>query len=243
MLPAAVIPARYASTRFPGKPLALLRGKPMVQHVHERCVESGAFSRVLVATEDERIARAVRSFGGEVAMTSAGCATGTDRVAEVARQHPGLEVLVNVQGDEPALHPSSLAALAEAFADPAVQMCTLVRPLESSERADPAVVKAVVAQSGWALYFSRADVPFRREGGDEPPRWGHLGIYGYRRRALLELAALPPSPLERAECLEQLRALEHGLGILCVQTPHGSVAVDRPEDVPRAEAALGRLLG
>jgi len=239
--PIAVIPSRYASTRFPGKPLVSIAGKLMVQHVHLRCVESGAFARVIVATDDERIASAVRLFGGEAMLTSASCATGTDRVAEVARSlanAPDDQVFVNVQGDEPAIHPEALSLLARAFDDPAVGMATLVRPLADDERANPNVVKALVGQDGFALYFSRADVPYLRNPSPTLRRFGHLGIYGYRRKTLLRLSALPPTPLEQAESLEQLRALENGIRIACRTTAHRSVGVDRPEDVPAAAALL-----
>ncbi len=235
--PIAVIPARFASSRFPGKPLALIGGHPMVEHVWRRCQESGAFSEVLVATDDTRIARAVEDFGGTVVLTSPDCASGTDRVAEVARARPDCGVWVNVQGDEPLVAPEALATLAGLFAEPTVQMATRVRPLSEEERASPQVVKAVLARSGDALYFSRADLPYVREGGVPLPRWAHLGLYGYRRDVLLTLAGLPPSPLERAECLEQLRALEAGIRIRCARVEWRSVAVDTPEDLARAEAA------
>lgn len=210
----------------------------MVQHVWDRCTESGAFSRVLVATDDERIANAVRGFGGEVAMTSPDCQSGTDRVAEVARKFPDAEVLVNVQGDEPLIAPEALRELASAFEDPSVELATLVRPLLPEERANPNVVKAVLAQNGDALYFSRADLPFDRDGANDPraPRYGHLGLYGYRRATLLRLASLPPSPLEQVERLEQLRALEAGIRIRCKVTRHTSFGVDTPADLARAEA-------
>lgn len=238
MKPVAVIPARWGSTRFPGKALALLAGRPLVVHVLEVCRTSGAFSDVRVATDDERIAVAVASAGGSVERTAAHHPSGTDRVAEVATRLPeGVEVVVNVQGDEPLVHPESLRALAAAFEDRSVEMATLIRPLMPGERGNPHVVKALVDLRGDALYFSRADVPF---GGGEPAseRWAHQGLYGYRRQTLLRLAALPPTPLERAESLEQLRALEHGIRIRCVPTTHPSIGVDTPEDLARAEALL-----
>ena len=242
--PVAVIPSRYAAQRFPGKPLALISGKPMVQHVVQRCLEANCFSRVVVATDDERIRAAVQSFGGEAVMTSPTCASGTDRVAEVAEQLrlSDLEVLINVQGDEPAVHPKSLETLAQAFEDTSVQMATLVRTLEESERGNPNVVKAVLDEVGNALYFSRAELPFQRDpSGPVPDRWAHVGLYGYRVTVLRRLATLPQTKLEKAESLEQLRALGHGIRISCKVTPHHSQAVDRPEDVPLAEAALARL--
>lgn len=247
--PVAVIPARYGSSRFPGKPLALLAGKPMIQHVYQRCLESQAFSQVLVATDDPRIAEAVQTFGGRAELTSPGCESGTDRVAEVAR---ALEkwlpagsdermAFVNVQGDEPAIHPRALAELAQAFQQPEVEMATLVRPLDEAERQDPNVVKALVGVDGHALYFTRADAPYLRNPSPELKRYAHLGVYGYRWHTLLTLAALPPSPLEQAEGLEQLRALEHGIRIACRVTEHRSVGVDRPEDLASAERLLQSL--
>ncbi|MGZ6081331.1 MAG: 3-deoxy-manno-octulosonate cytidylyltransferase [Myxococcaceae bacterium] len=238
MKPVAIIPARWGSTRFPGKPLAVLAGRPLIIHVLEACRASGAFSEVLVATDDGRIAAAVADAGGTVERTAAHHASGTDRVAEVAaRLPPGFEVVVNVQGDEPLVHPEALRALAGVFEDRTVEMATLVRPLRPEERSNPNVVKAVLDVRSDALYFSRADLPFARA---EAPaeRWAHLGLYGYRRGTLLRLATLAPTPLERAESLEQLRALEHGIRIRCVPTTHVSVGVDTPEDLARAEAVL-----
>jgi len=237
--PAAVIPARYGSTRLPAKPLAVLGGKPMVQHVHERCRESAAFSRVLVATDDERIASAVRGFGGEVVMTSARCRSGTDRVAEVAALLDDIPWFVNVQGDEPLIHPEALCSIAGAFEDPSVEMATLVRPLDPEERQNPAVVKVVLGRNMDALYFSRADIPFERDPGQGyPPRYAHIGLYAYTREALLQLSRLPPSPLEESEKLEQLRALECGFRIRCAVTLHRSFGIDTPDDLRRAEALL-----
>jgi 3-deoxy-manno-octulosonate cytidylyltransferase (CMP-KDO synthetase) len=241
MKPVAVIPSRYASLRLPGKPLARIGDKPMVEHVHERCRESGAFARILVATDDERISEVVRAFGGEAVMTSPQCQSGTDRVAEVARSLPDALTVVNVQGDEPFVAPEVLCQLAALLDDSTVEMATLVRPLEPEERANPNVVKAVLASNGDALYFSRADIPFDRDAqlGHAPagvPRYAHLGLYGYRRETLLKISSLPPSPLERSERLEQLRALEAGIRIRCAHTRHASLSVDTPEDLARAEA-------
>jgi len=234
--PVAIIPARYASTRFPGKPLALIAGKTMIEHVWRRCQESGAFSRVIIATDDERIAAAVSAFA-EVARTSSSCPSGMDRVAAVVRGLPEEAAIAHVQGDEPAVHPESLRQLAQALAAPAVGMATLVRRLLPAERRNPNVVKVALALNGEALYFSRSDIP-HQSGAVVPPRYAHLGLYAYRREVLLQLASLPPSPLELSEQLEQLRALENGIRIHCVLTTHHSLAVDVPEDVARAEAAL-----
>lgn len=241
LLPIAVIPSRYGAQRYPGKPLALLLGKPMVQHVYERCVEAGCFSQVVVATDDLRIAEVVTSFGGAVTMTSPACASGSDRVAEVARRESTADeqVYFNVQGDEPAIHPDALASLATLFEAPSVQMGTLIRPLAEAERSNPNVVKVVLDATGHALYFSRADIPFQRDAQQPaPPRWAHLGIYGYRKATLRMVASLSPTELERTESLEQLRALAHGVRIVCQVTPHRSVSVDAPHDVAGAEAAL-----
>jgi len=236
--PVAVIPARWGSTRFPGKPLALLAGRPLVVHVLEACRLSGAFSDVRVATDDERIAAAVAEAGGSVERTGAHHLSGTDRVAEVAaRLPPPVEVVVNVQGDEPLVHPEALRALAGAFDDPTVEMATLIRPLAEDERTNPNVVKALVDLRSDALVFSRADVPFARDRA-VVERWAHQGLYGYRRATLLRLASLPPTPLERAESLEQLRALEHGIRVRCVRTTHPSIGIDTPEDLAHAEALL-----
>lgn len=235
--PVAVIPARYNSSRFPGKPLAVLCGKPMIEQVWNRCAESGAFSRVIVATDDERIARVVARFG-EAMLTSPSCASGTDRVAEVARKFPQENAWVNVQGDEPAVHPSTLAQLAAALCERAVEMATVVRPLDPAERDNPRVVKAVLAQNGDALYFSRADIPFPSSAGAAAPRYAHAGLYGYRRATLLRLSSIAPTPLETVEQLEQLRALENGIRIRCVVTAHASVGVDTPVDLAAAEALL-----
>lgn len=241
--PLAVIPSRYQASRFPGKPLALISGRPMIEHVIERCREARCFSRVLVATDDERIRAAVRAFGAEVVMTSPACASGTDRVAEVARAVglPGDAVVINVQGDEPALHPESLVTLARAFDDPAVEMATLVRALREEERPNPNVVKAVLDERQGALYFSRADLPFQRDPSGGLQRWAHVGLYGYRAAVLERLSTLAPTALEKVESLEQLRALGHGVRIACRVTPHPTQAVDRPEDVALAELALARL--
>ena len=236
--PVAVIPARWGSTRFPGKPLVQLAGRPLVVHVLEACRRSDAFSEVRVATDDDRIAAAVSDAGGLVELTRPDHPSGTDRVAEVAARLPSaVRVVVNVQGDEPLVHPEALRALASAFDDPAVEMATLVRPVDDEELGNPNVVKAVMDVHSDALYFSRADVPFSRAGA-KVHRWAHLGLYGYRRATLLRLATLAPSPLERIESLEQLRALENGIRIRCVPTAYASIGVDTPEDLERAEALL-----
>jgi 3-deoxy-manno-octulosonate cytidylyltransferase (CMP-KDO synthetase) len=239
----AFIPARFASSRFPGKPLAPILGKPMLQHVFERCRESGVFQEIYVATDDERIAWAARRFGAKTLMTSEHCMTGTDRVAEALQyiSCPPQAWVVNVQGDEPALHPGALRRLMENV-EPGFEMATLIRPLRPEETLNPNVVKVAISLQGRALYFSRSLIPCARSETIPPPqRWAHIGLYAYRPTALQNMARHPPTPLEQTEALEQLRALEMGLPLLCIPCAYSSVAVDTPEDVPLAEAALKNL--
>jgi len=253
----AIIPARYAATRLPGKPLSEIQGKSMIERVHERARAARRVARVLVATDDERIAQAVRAFGGEAVMTSSGHATGTDRLAEVAR---GLadEILINVQGDEPLLDPAGVDEVARALeSDPTLEMATLSLPLRSlAEMLEPSVVKVVSDERGDALYFSRSPIPHVRL---PPPSDGraaaaaaverglarrHVGLYGYRREALLRFAALPRHPLEEAEGLEQLRALAHGMRIRVVPMDgEAPAAVDTPEDLERVRALFASEKG
>ena len=248
----AIIPARFASTRLPGKPLSDIHGKTMIERVHERARAATTVDRVVVATDDERIADVVRGFGGEVAMTSPLHATGTDRLAEAVL---GLEaeVVVNVQGDEPMLDPAGIDAAARALLDdPSLPIATLSLPLTSvEEMLLPSVVKVVADARGNALYFSRSAIPHVRLGASADLRAAaeaaiargfarkHVGLYAYRREALLRFASLPPSPLEEAEGLEQLRALHHGMRIRVVPVDgEGGVAVDTPEDLERVRALL-----
>jgi 3-deoxy-manno-octulosonate cytidylyltransferase (CMP-KDO synthetase) len=238
---AVVIPARFASERLPGKPLADLCGKPMIVRVLERCRRARTVDRIIVATDDERIAMAVRAENGEVAMTSPHCPTGTDRVAEVARDLPEeFGVVLNVQGDEPLLDPTALEILVSAFADSSVRMATLARALPQSELSKPQVVKVVRNRKHDALYFSRAAIPFVRDGGRHE-FLGHVGIYGYRREFLLEFADLRPLALEKAEKLEQLRALEYGIPIRVIASPYPGFGVDTPEDLEAARKAFAEL--
>jgi 3-deoxy-manno-octulosonate cytidylyltransferase (CMP-KDO synthetase) len=234
----AVIPARYRSTRLPGKPLALIDGRPMVQHVFDRASRASRVDAVLVATDDQRIADAVAAFGGTAVMTSADHPTGTDRLAEVAAALSA-DIIVNVQGDEPMIDASAIDAAVKALQDhPDDVMSTVRRALERDEVDNPAVVKVVVDQDDRALYFSRAAVPHVRAGNTAPARWAHLGLYAYRRTFLLKLAALSPTPLEQAESLEQLRVLEHGFQIRCVETATGSIGVDTEEDLNRVRKLM-----
>ncbi|GIX46462.1 MAG: 3-deoxy-manno-octulosonate cytidylyltransferase [Candidatus Tectimicrobiota bacterium] len=245
-----VIPARYGSSRFPGKPLARLAGRPMIQHVYERAQQARLVDRVLVATDDRRIVAAVEAFGGQAILTSPAHPSGTDRIAEVVAQLP-CEVVVNVQGDEPCIAPPAIDALIKPLlADPALAMTTLAHPLRSPEELlTPHVVKVVVDLASNALYFSRAPIPYHREAWPQAPHllpavavppgcYRHVGLYAYRRDCLLRLAQLPQTPLERVEALEQLRALEHGYRIRVVIGEFASIGVDTPEDLARAERLL-----
>ena len=229
----AVIPARFASSRFPGKPLALIDGRPMIEHVYRRAAASTSVAQVIVATDDLRIAAAVQQFGGEVRMTRDDHFSATDRLAEVAATLD-CDIVVNVQGDEPLIDPNSInEAVAPFSADPSLQITTLYHRIsEPDELANPNIVKVVVDRGGYALYFSRAPIPHVRDPrGGWPPLYRHVGLYAYRRSALLVMASLEPTPLERAESLEQLRALEHGIRIKAVETRYDSLGVDTPADL------------
>jgi 3-deoxy-manno-octulosonate cytidylyltransferase (CMP-KDO synthetase) len=234
----ALIPARYESTRLPGKPLALINGKPMIQHVFERTCAVDLVDQVLVATDDARIADAVRGFGGEVAMTSSRHESGTDRIAEVVRTLEA-EIVVNVQGDLPFLEPAMVrAAVALMRADTILPMATVKMPIEdAAEMANPNVVKVVTDRDGFALYFSRSPLPYWRAAAPAGiTGYKHLGLYAYRRDFLLRFARLAPTPLERAEKLEQLRALEWGFRIKVAETSGAGIEVDTPQDLERARA-------
>ncbi len=236
-----VIPVRWASSRFPGKALATLAGRPLVEHVHRRAARARSLDRLLVATDDERIARVVSGFGGEVVRTAADHASGTDRVAEVAASLAG-EIVVNIQGDEALLDPAAVdAAVAPLQANPDLDASTLAAPLADDEAmVRPDVVKVVVDLAGRALYFSRWPVPYARAAaGGLPPRvLHHVGLYAYRRSFLLELARWAPTPLELSEGLEQLRVLEHGRRMQVVEVAGAHPGVDTPADLARVEQFL-----
>lgn len=231
----AIVPARYESTRLPGKPLALIDGKPMIRHVYERARAVALVERVLVATDDARIADAVRGFGGDVVMTSAAHQSGTDRIAEVAATLDA-EIVVNVQGDLPFLDADMLGATITLMrADSVLPMATVKTPIrDAAEMANPNVVKVVTDRDGYALYFSRSPLPYWRRPGGGILGYKHIGLYAYRREFLLTFARLAPTPLERAESLEQLRALEWGFRIKVAETTTAGVEVDTPEDLERA---------
>jgi len=238
-----IIPARYASTRFPGKPLHLIAGKPLIQHVVERCKTASTLAEIIVATDDTRIADVARKFC-RVEMTSDQHPSGTDRIAEVVSRCE-CDAAVNIQGDEPLIDPGVVNAVAEALADS--PMSTAATPIKDiAEYDNPNVVKVVVNVAGRALYFSRRTIPFVRDAASRPiaeqlaafPFLKHLGIYGYRRETLLKLVKFPVSALEAAEKLEQLRALENGIQIAVVTVKHDSIGVDVPADVERVERLL-----
>jgi 3-deoxy-manno-octulosonate cytidylyltransferase (CMP-KDO synthetase) len=231
----AVIPARFAAQRFPGKPLAVLWGKPMLRHVWERSRAARGLDRLIVATDDARIADAARSWGAEVAMTSPECASGTDRVAEVARTLPEYAIVFNLQGDEPELETEAVSRLAEVMrADPELRMGTIAHhEPDLAAMASENVVKVVVDDAGLALYFSRADLAGASKGG---PALRHAGVYAFRRDLLLEFAGWPPGALERAERLEQLRAVERGVRIRVVRGERPFAGIDTPEQMAALEA-------
>lgn len=230
------IPARYGSTRLPGKPLVEVAGRPMIEHVYRRTAAAEGLDRVVVLTDDERIAAAVERFGGAWEMTPSECASGTDRIAWAARGWDA-EAVVNVQGDW-LIDPELITRLALHLADePGDPVVTLAVPASAGDLAEPSVVKVVCDRAGRALYFSRAAIPYARgAGGAEPLK--HWGIYGYRRDTLLELASLEPTPLERRESLEQLRALENGIPIRVLVVEGRAEGMDTPDDVARVERLL-----
>ncbi len=243
----AIIPARYHSNRFEGKPLALIQGKPMIQHVVERAQKVALLSRVVVATDDERIAQAVEGFGGSYVMTRSYHATGTDRLAEAA-QLIGIsdqDVVVNIQGDQPLFPEEIIEQVARPLIeDPALPMSTLIyKIIRPEEITDPNHVKTVFDCHGNALYFSRSPIPFQRDrqGTEQPTYYKHLGFYAYRKGFLVTFVGLPEGQWERFEKLEQLRALEFGYTIRVVLTDYDSVEVDTPQDLIRVEQLLAKV--
>jgi 3-deoxy-manno-octulosonate cytidylyltransferase (CMP-KDO synthetase) len=237
----AVIPARYASTRLPAKPLADIHGKPMIQWVYEKAVQARGIHEVWVATDDERVAAAVRKFDGKVMMTSVDLASGTDRVAAVADQVAG-DIFVNVQGDEPLMAPAAIEAAVELVTSGRFKMGTAMTRLRSEhELTEPSVVKVVADRTGRAIYFSRHPIPYSR--GPRPSDGAyvskkHVGLYVYDRETLMRFRALPVSPLEQAEVLEQLRALADGIAIGIVEVDFDPVGVDTPEDLEKVRKIL-----
>ena len=239
-----VIPARYASTRLPGKPLKDVAGKPMICRVYDRASQAKTLSGVVVATDDERILRAVEDHGGRAMMTAKDHPTGTDRLAEVAEAYPDVDLIINVQGDEPLIEPSLIDELGRAFdGDAELQMATVMTPMEDeAEQKNPNNVKVVTDKNGCALYFSRSLLPYPRNDAGTPV-YKHIGIYAYRRDFLLAYAKMAPTPLERAESLEQLRALENGYKIKCIRTNARFVGVDTPEDLAKVNEIYRQMEG
>jgi 3-deoxy-manno-octulosonate cytidylyltransferase (CMP-KDO synthetase) len=243
MIAIGVIPARYGSTRLPGKALLEIAGAPMLRHVFERAQAARRLDEVIVATDDVRIAAAVRDFGGEAVLTSPDHQSGTDRVAEACAGRT-FDVVVNVQGDEPLLDPSDVDALVAALeARSDAELATLAVELPAEQASDPNAVKVALDRQGFALYFSRLPIPYRRDAvpGTVPGTYlKHKGIYAYRADALRRFASLPPTPLEQAESLEQLRALEHGMRVYVVVSQHDSIGVDTPDDLERVRRIVER---
>lgn len=240
----AFIPARYDSSRFPGKPLVLIAGKPMIQRVYERAMACRILSGVYVATDDNRIRSCVSGFGGEAIMTDASHHSGTDRIAQAA-SIVGLEtddIIVNIQGDQPVFDPQIVSQLVAPFeADPSVSMTTLKYRIPDTENLDnPNHVKVVTDKNGFALYFSRHTIPFYRDANPSMAHFKHLGFYGYRMGFIQEYTGLAEGMLESAEKLEQLRALEHGFRIKVMETPFNSIEVDVPEDVKKVLDVLDK---
>ena len=235
-----VIPARYRSTRLAGKPLAMINGKPMVQHVYENARKASTLSSVVVASDDERVLDAVAAFGGEAVLTSSGHMSGTDRVAEVMRLRES-DIAVNIQGDEPLMDSEIIDECVRALADnPGVELSTVMKRIPESAYGDPSVVKVVCDGRGRALYFSRSLIPYPRYRTPDFAVFEHIGIYAYTKDCLAKLSQTPPSVLERIEGLEQLRALENGIAIQVVETAFTGelVSVDTPEDLERVRAIL-----
>ena len=239
----AIIPARWGSTRFPGKPLHLIAGKPLIQHVWERCQSARMIDEVIVATDDQRIAEAVLSFGAKVTLTSSKHLSGTDRIAEVAKKLKGISHVINVQGDEPLADPALINRLAKLMvADKKIGMITAATPFRKEENVEnPNAVKVVLDKASNALYFSRNPIPFLRDKKNPVQYYRHQGIYGYSLPFLLEFVKWKPTTLEKMEQLEQLRALENGAKIRVIITKHASIGIDTPEDVKQVEDLLKNL--
>lgn len=241
---AAVIPARYASTRLPGKPLIKIGGVTMVERVYRQAKKARHVNEVIVATEDQRIAEAVSAFGGQSIMTSPDHFSGTDRLAEVAALRPDFDIIVNVQGDQPMIDPNAIdAAIAPMLSDPSIEMSTIAAPLEDKQGAEnPDTVKVVLDNAGFALYFSRSPIPYYRDQSGKSVYLAHVGLYVYKRDCLAKVAAMEPSPLEIAESLEQLRALAAGIKIKVVTTSYFAPEVNVPSDVGLIETLLSSVL-
>jgi len=240
-----IIPARWSSSRFPGKPLHLIAGKPLLRHVWERCRRARKLDSVIIATDDMRIANAAFEWGAEVALTSRRHQSGTDRIAEVAKKTKQFAFVINIQGDEPLVDPALIDSLVETLrSDRKIDIVTAAHPFENAAEAfSPHQVKVIVDLRGNALYFSRFAIPFPRDRSAPVRYLRHQGIYGFRRQTLLQFVKWKPTPLERAESLEQLRALENGVKVHVLVTKHGSPGVDTPQDAIVVERILARANG
>ena len=240
---AIIIPARYGSSRLEGKPLIEVLGKPIIQWVYEKAQESKLADMIIVATDDERIFNAVKAFGEEVEMTSADHKCGSDRIREVVERHPEISYIVNLQGDEPLIKPDSIDAVARNVQeDEKADISTLIRVLKTEEEINnPNLVKCVIDNNGFAMYFSRSKIPYERNTG-VATFYGHLGIYGYKREALLKMTSLPQTPLEKTESLEQLRALENGMKIKTSVVDFVPVGIDTKEDLEKFKKIISEKL-
>lgn len=240
---AIIIPARYGSSRLEGKPLIEVNGKPIIQWVYEKAQQSKLADIIIVATDDERIFNAVKAFGGNVEMTSVNHKCGSDRIREVAERHPEISYIVNLQGDEPLIKPESIDAVARNVQeDDKADISTLIRVLKDEEEINnPNLVKCVIDNNGYALYFSRSKIPYERNTGIAT-FYGHLGIYGYKREALIKMTSLPQTPLEKTESLEQLRALENGMKIKTSIVNFVPVGIDTKEDLEKFKQIIANKL-
>lgn len=234
-----VIPARFKSTRFPGKPLVKILGKPMIEWVYESAIKCSELSEVIVATDDERILKVVKNFGGKALLTSSTHNCGSERVAEAIKDVK-CDVVVNIQGDEPSIKPEYISKAISAFDNPKTEVSTLIAPIfKESEYNNPNIVKVVCDKKGYALYFSRANIPYLKSSRfTDTIAFRHIGLYAFKRNTLFKFVKLPPSKLETAESLEQLRLLENGIKIQCIKVSKAPVGVDTPSDIATVEAIL-----
>lgn len=235
----AIIPARYASTRFPGKPLAMLKNKPIIQHVYEKAIESKLFNDVFVATDDQRIQNAVENFNGKVVMTSADHKSGTDRIAE-ACANMVVDIIINIQGDEPFISTKPLENLIKTFHNPETKISSLMHQIDH-DIDNPNAVKVVTDKRNFALYFSRAKIPFDRDGNANVKYFKHIGVYAFRKKTLENFVKLPQGVLEKIENLEQLRLMENGIKIKMVETEYQGIGIDTPADLEKAEQLFDEL--
>ena len=237
MIIVAVIPARYAATRFPGKLMQMLGNKTIIRHVYDNTVSTGLFNDVFVVTDSEIIYKEIKDGGGKVIMSKKGHESGSDRIAEAVAEM-NIDVIVNVQGDEPFIKKEPLEKLVHLFNDDKIEVASLMRKISKEEATNPNNVKVVTDRSGYALYFSRSIVPYQRDERSNAEYFLHVGVYGYKKDALITFTKLPQSSLEKIEKLEQLRYLENGIKIKMAETDYNNIAIDTPEDLERAKSSL-----